>query len=62
MKTQIDTAKIIASDKMIMDSVRSLSELVGFQPAGRTESRRLICEAVAGAVDCDAMTEDVEKY
>jgi hypothetical protein len=38
MKTHIDTAKTMASDKIMIESVRLVVWVVEFQPAGRTES------------------------
>ena len=59
MKKQIVTAKTMASDKMMMDSVRLVDEPDVFQPAGRTESSWSDCMVV---VVSTARTEDVEQH
>jgi len=59
MKKQIVTAKTMASDKIMMDSVRLVDEPDVFQPAGRTESSWSDCMVV---VVSTARTEDVEQH
>jgi hypothetical protein len=56
MKRQIETAKTMASESMMIESVRLLWELVD-QPAGRTESNWV--EAVGARTEVDGETSSV---
>jgi len=65
IKKQIETAKTMASDNIMIESVSLVDEVDEVQPAGRTESSCSDCAVETGAEVCavwTTMSGDAEQH